>query len=141
MIGQVVGKYKLLDKIGEGGMGTVYRAEHTVLGRPAAVKVLLPQWTQDEVVVDRFFHEAKAASAIHHVGIVDVFDFGRLPNDQAWIAMEYLPGETSRSSRARSGGRLDPAVAQIIACTAARALDAAHVARRRSTAISNPTTS
>ena len=47
MIGRVVGKYKLLEKIGEGGMGTVYRAEHTVLGGPAAVKLLLPQWTQD----------------------------------------------------------------------------------------------
>jgi serine/threonine-protein kinase len=127
VLGQVVGKYRLLDKIGEGGMGTVYRAEHTVLGGPAAVKVLLPLWTQDEVVVDRFFHEAKAASAIHHVGIVDVFDFGRLPNDQAWIAMEYLPGENLTQFLARSGGRLDAAVAQIIGAQLLGALDAAHV--------------
>jgi len=128
VIGRVVGKYKLLEKIGEGGMGVVYRAEHTVLGGPAAVKLLLPQWTQDEVVVDRFFHEAKAASSIRHVGIVDVFDFGRLPNDQAWIAMEYLPGESLGQLAARSGGPLDPAIAQIIAAQLFAALDAAHVA-------------
>ena len=126
MIGRVVGKYKLLDKIGEGGMGVVYRAEHTVLGSPAAVKLLLTQWTQDEVVVDRFFHEAKAASAIRHVGIVDVFDFGRLENDQAWIAMEYLAGENLTELLARSG-RLDPAVAQVISVQILAALDAAHV--------------
>ncbi|MFT3695447.1 MAG: serine/threonine-protein kinase [Kofleriaceae bacterium] len=127
MLGRVVGKYRLLDQIGEGGMGVVYRAEHTVLGSPAAVKVLLPQWTMDEVVVDRFFHEAKAASAIHHVGIVDVFDFGRLENEQAWIAMEYLQGESLTQLVMRSGGRLDPAIAQIIAQQILAALDAAHI--------------
>jgi serine/threonine-protein kinase len=128
VIGRVVGKYRLLAKIGEGGMGSVFRAEHTVLGSPAAVKVLLSMWTEDEAVVDRFFHEAKAASAIHHVGIVDVFDFGRLPNDQAWIAMEYLPGENLTELLARSAGRLDPAVAQVIAAQLLAALDAAHLA-------------
>jgi serine/threonine-protein kinase len=128
VIGHVVGKYKILEKIGEGGMGSVYRAEHTVLGSPAAVKVLLPMWTQDAVVVDRFFHEAKAASAIRHVGIVDVFDYGRLPNDQAWIAMELLRGENLTELLMRTGGPLDPSLVQQLAIQILAALDAAHVA-------------
>jgi serine/threonine-protein kinase len=126
VIGRVVGKYRILEQIGEGGMGTVYRAEHTVLGSPAAVKVLLPVWTQDAVVVDRFFHEAKAATAIHHVGIVDVFDYGRLSNDQAWIAMELLRGEQLQDFMARHQGKLAPTVAQTIALQILSALDAAH---------------
>jgi serine/threonine-protein kinase len=128
VIGHVVGKYKILEKIGEGGMGSVYRAEHTVLGSPAAVKVLLPMWTQDAVVVDRFFHEARAASAIRHVGIVDVFDYGRLPNDQAWIAMELLRGENLTELLMRTGRPLDPSLVQQLAIQILAALDAAHVA-------------
>jgi len=126
--GSVVGKYRIAEKIGEGGMGSVYRAEHTVLGSPAAVKVLLPQWTQDAVVVDRFFHEAKAASAIRHVGIVEVFDYGRLPNDQAWIAMELLRGENLTEFFLRNGGALPAPIVQSLAIQILGALDAAHVA-------------
>ncbi len=125
MIGRVVGKYKILDQIGEGGMGIVYRAEHVVLGSPAAVKVLLPQFTSDATVVDRFFTEAKAASAIRHVGITDVFDYGRLDNGQAFIAMELLRGEDLTTFLGRHG-RLDPAVAVEIAKQLLKALNAAH---------------
>ena len=110
MIGRVVGKYKIRDQIGEGGMGVVYRAEHVVLGSPAAVKVLLPQFTKDPVVLDRFFTEAKAASAIRHVGITDVFDYGRIDSDQAFIAMELLRGEDLTNFLARQG-KLDPSLA------------------------------
>jgi serine/threonine-protein kinase len=127
VLGRVVGKYRIVEQIGEGGMGKVFRAEHTVLGSPAAVKVLLPQWTQDAVVVDRFFHEAKAASAIRHVGIVEVFDYGRMDNDQAWIAMELLRGETLTQFFMRHGGTLDPAVVQQLGSQILGALDAAHV--------------
>jgi hypothetical protein len=93
VIGRVVGKYKILDQIGEGGMGVVYGAEHITLGSPAAIKVLLPQYTRDTAVVDRFFTEAKATGAIRHVSIVQIYDYGRLPNGQAYIAMELLRGE------------------------------------------------
>ena len=108
-------------------MGNVFRAEHTVLGSPAAVKILLPQWTQDAVVVDRFFHEAKAASSIRHAGIVEMFDYGRLDNDQAWIAMELLRGETLTQMFMRNRGPLDPAVVQQLGSQILAALDAAHV--------------
>ncbi len=127
MIGRVVGKYRILDQIGEGGMGIVYRAEHVVLGSPAAVKVLLPQFTRDPVVVDRLFTEAKAASAIKHVGITSVFDYGRLPNDQAFIAMELLRGEDLSSFHGRHG-RIDPSLAVEIVRQLLAALNAAHVA-------------
>jgi len=125
VIGHVVGKYRLLDQLGEGGMGTVYRAEHVVLGSPAAVKVLLPQFTQDGVVVDRFFQEARAASAIRHPGIVEVFDFGRLPNGQAYIAMELLRGEDLSGFLARRGP-LDASLATQIAIQMLGALNATH---------------
>ncbi len=126
MIGQVVGKYKILDQIGEGGMGTVYRAEHVMLGSPAAVKVLLPQFTRDAVVVDRFFQEARAATAIRHPGIVEVFDYGRLPGDQAYIAMELLRGEDLAGLIARRG-TLDASLATEIAIQILAALNATHV--------------
>jgi serine/threonine-protein kinase len=126
VIGRVVGKYKILDQIGEGGMGIVYRAEHVVLGSPAAVKVLLQQFTQDAVVVDRFFQEAKAASAIRHPGIVEVFDYGRLPNGQAYIAMELLRGEDLSGFLARHG-TLGPSLAAHIAIEMLAALNATHV--------------
>jgi serine/threonine protein kinase len=126
VIGRVVGKYRILDQIGEGGMGIVYRAEHVVLGSPAAVKVLLEQFTRDAVVVDRFFQEAKAASGIRHVGIVEVFDFGRLPNGQAYIAMELLRGEDLSMFRARRG-RLEPELATQIGLQILAALNATHV--------------
>jgi len=126
VIGRVVGKYRLLAQLGEGGMGTVYRAEHTVLGSPAAVKILLPQFTQDPVVVDRFFQEARAASAIRHAGIVEVFDFGRLATGQAFIAMELLRGEELSSFLARRG-TLDASLAVQIATQMLAALNATHL--------------
>jgi serine/threonine-protein kinase len=107
-------------------MGTVYRAEHVVLGSPAAVKILLQQFTQDAVVVDRFFQEAKAATAIRHPGIVEVFDYGRLPSGQAYIAMELLRGEDLSGFLARHGTLAAPLAAHI-AMEMLAALNATHV--------------
>jgi len=126
VLGRVVGKYRILDQIGEGGMGIVYRAEHVVLGSPAAVKILLPQFTRDPIVVDRFFNEAKVMSAIRHIGIVQVFDYGRLEHDQAFIAMEHLRGEDLTSMLMRHG-KLDPSLAAQIGLQMLSALEAAHV--------------
>jgi eukaryotic-like serine/threonine-protein kinase len=126
VLGQIVGKYRIVDPIAEGGMGMVYRAEHTVLGSPAAVKVLLPQFTVDPMVVERFFTEARATSSIRHVGIVEVFDFGMLPGGQAYIAMELLRGESLGEHLDRRR-RLPPPMAANVATQMLAALDAAHV--------------
>ena len=125
VIGRVVGKYRILDPIGEGGMGLVYRAEHVVLGSAAAVKVLLPQFSKDPVTLDRFFTEAKAASSIRHISITEVFNYGRV-GDQAFIAMELLRGEDLTSFLARQGV-LTPSVAVEIGKQLLSALDAAHM--------------
>jgi eukaryotic-like serine/threonine-protein kinase len=127
VIGQVVGKYRIAEKIGEGGVGAVYRAEHIMLGSPAAIKILLPRWTTNRQVVDRFFTEARAAGAIHHVGIVQVFDAGRLPSGQAFIAMELLLGIGLGDLIAEQGA-LPPRLAVAIGGQILAALDAVHVA-------------
>ena len=126
MIGRVVGKYRILEPIGEGGMGVVYRAEHVVLGSPAAVKILLPQFTRDSITVDRFFHEAKATGSIRHPGIVQVFDYGRLDSEQAYIAMELLRGEDLTGFLGRHGA-LPPSLAAQIILQLLSALEAAHL--------------
>lgn len=94
MIGETVGKYKLISQLGEGGMGVVYKAEHLALGRFAAIKKLQPGLSADPEIVQRFFNEAKAASAIDHPGIVEIFDYGTQENGQAYIVMPFLQGET-----------------------------------------------
>jgi eukaryotic-like serine/threonine-protein kinase len=89
-----VGNYRIVSELGKGGMGMVYRAEHTQLGKPAALKMLLPQLSSDPSIVQRFFNEARAASAIDHPGIVEVFDFGTAPDGAAYIVMALLKGES-----------------------------------------------
>jgi serine/threonine protein kinase len=88
-----IGPYKLLRKIGEGGMGAVFLGEHSLLGRRAAIKVLLPELSQHRTNVDRFFNEALATTSVSDPGIVQVFDFGYTPDQTAYIVMEYLEGE------------------------------------------------
>jgi serine/threonine-protein kinase len=103
MKGATIGQYRVTGLIGQGGMGAVYAAEHALLGRPAAIKVLLPDLSQKQDVVMRFFNEARAATAIRHPGIVEIYDFGWTPEGAAFIVMEHLQGETlsRRSARAR----------------------------------------
>jgi serine/threonine protein kinase len=139
MIGTLFGSYRVVGVIGGGGMGTIYRAEHTLIGRPAAVKVLNPQFAQDRVVVNRFFNEARAATAIQHPGIVEVFDFGYQPDGSAFIVMEFLQGE-SLASRMHARGTLSrprrsPSPA------ASRPRSAPPTPAASSTATSSPTTS
>ncbi len=125
MIGRVVGKYRLVAQIGEGGMGVVWRAKHVVLGSPAAIKILLPQFTSDPTSVERFFTEAKTSSAIRHPGVVEIFDFGREGED-TYIAMELLRGESLQSFLDRNE-RLSPELAAQIAVQIFGALDATHI--------------
>src|SRR5215204_235873 len=94
MIGTTVGSYLVTQKVAVGGMGTVYRAEHALIGKQAAVKVLHPELRSNRDVVQRFFNEAKATTQIKHPGIVEMFDFGYLPSGDGYIVMEFLEGES-----------------------------------------------
>jgi serine/threonine protein kinase len=121
----VVGNYRIGDQLGQGGMGAVYRAEHTQLGKKAAVKVLLEELSNNKDLVARFFNEARAATAIDHPGIVGVFDFGYAVDRRAYIVMEFLDGETLGERRRRLG-RLPVPEALTICRQVAGALGAAH---------------
>src|SRR5262245_57398243 len=125
MAGEIVGSYRLVRKIGEGGMGAVYLGEHTLLGRPAAVKMLLRDLSHREELVARFFNEARAATAVKHPGIVEIYDFGYHTDGSAYIVMEYLEGE-SLASRLATMRRLPEARATALCRQIAGALGAAH---------------
>ena len=124
MIGRVLGSYRIVRELGRGGMGTVYLAEYTLLGREAAIKVLRPELSTNHALVTRFFNEARAATAIRHLGIVEVYDFGYDDDGVAFIVMEYLRGE----SLARRIGRrrLEPTQALTVIRQIAAPLAAAH---------------
>ncbi len=93
MIGTQIGPYRIIEQIGAGGMGSVYRAQHVMLGREAAVKVLHPEYNARPEVVTRFFNEARAATQVADPGIVQIFDFGHHTDGSAYIVMELLIGE------------------------------------------------
>jgi len=94
MEGTIIGQYRIVQKIGAGGMGVVYVAEHTLVGRRAAIKVLLPEYSVRRALVTRFFNEARAMTSIPDPGIVQMYDFGYHSDGSAYIVMELLEGET-----------------------------------------------
>ena len=120
----MIGQYRVTDVLGEGGMGVVYAARHTLLGRPAAVKLLLPELSSKQELVQRFFNEARAATAIQHPGIVEIYDFGWTEEGAGFIVMELLQGETLRTRR-KQGWMPWPA-ALAVTRQIAGALGAAH---------------
>jgi len=122
----VLGNYRITAELSTGGMGTVYRAQHEILGRAAAVKLLRPELAANVELVQRFFTEAKAASAIHHPGIIEVFDFGYTNDDRAYLIMEFLEGESLARRLHTRGGRLAEHEAVQITRGIASALTAAH---------------
>jgi eukaryotic-like serine/threonine-protein kinase len=105
MIGVSLGSYRVTSKVGQGGMGAVYLAEHPVLGRKAAVKVLLPELSQQTEAVKRFFDEARTTARLRHPALVDVFDYGTLPDGRAYLIMDFLEGECLEE-RIRTRGTL-----------------------------------
>ncbi|HEX9288307.1 MAG TPA: serine/threonine-protein kinase [Anaeromyxobacteraceae bacterium] len=125
LLGKIVGdRYRLLARIGEGGMGTVYRAEHIVLRKRMAVKVLRPELSLDEDLVRRFQQEAIAASQIGQENIVDVTDFGRTAQGSLYFVMEELEG-ASLATVLRAGP-LPVERAALLLAQVCRALAAAH---------------
>jgi len=118
------GRYRVEDELGRGGMAKVYRGQDTVLGRTVAIKVLAPQYADDESFVQRFRREAQAAARISNHTIVSVFDTGS-DDGVHFIVMEYVEGRTLADYLV-GGGRIMPDRAIDIGIDVARALEAAH---------------
>ena len=89
MVGETIGSYRILGELGQGGMGTVYLAEHRLLQRKAAIKVLLKEFVSRPDLLERFFAEARATSLIEHPGIVQIFDCEVDAQGRPYIVMEY----------------------------------------------------
>jgi serine/threonine-protein kinase len=126
VLGALLDKYRVVEKLGEGGMGVVFVGRHETLNHRVVVKVLRPEMSRDADMVQRFFNEAQAATAIRNPGIVQVFDYGKAPDGRAYIVMELLEGETL-STRLKVG-RLDSGECCRIGRQVANVLQAAHAA-------------
>lgn len=123
--GQVLGSYRLVDLIGEGGMGFVYLAEHTRLGRQVALKVLRSEYADNPSAVRRFFGEARAVNQINHENIVQITDFIEQPGSANYYIMELLEGN-NLSHLITDHGAMSPHRAMAITLQVAKALDVVH---------------
>jgi serine/threonine protein kinase len=125
LIGYAIDRFVLKARLGAGAMAAVYRAQHQVIDREAAVKVLFGEYASDKQFAQRFRREAQAAAAIKHKNIVEVFDFGETPEGANFLVMELLRGH-SLSEAIQMGGAMTPRRAANVARDIAEGLSAAH---------------
>ena len=120
-----VGPYRIVRQLGQGGMGVVYEAVNEGIGRRVAIKVLRSEYAHNSAVAQRFFNEARAANLIEHPALVQISEFGVLPDGATYLVMELLKGE-NLASRLRSVGALPLPGVLRIGCQLAEVLCAAH---------------
>ncbi|MGH9852756.1 MAG: protein kinase domain-containing protein, partial [Blastocatellia bacterium] len=125
LIGESLGRYRILELLGRGGMGAVYKAKDTMLGREVAIKVLHSTFSIDQDRLHRFEQEARAASALNHPNIITIHEFGQ-EGGVHFIVSELIEGETLR--RRMAGARMSPSDVLDVSIQAASALNAAHEA-------------
>jgi serine/threonine protein kinase/Tfp pilus assembly protein PilF len=125
MIGSIISHYKILEKLGEGGMGIVYKAEDMKLKRTVALKFLPAEFTRDEEAKRRFIHEAQTASALQHHNICTIHDIDETDEEQLYIVMDCYEGESLQEKIAQGSMKLEKAVA--IALQIAGGLAKAHM--------------
>ncbi len=110
MIGKTISRYKILSKIGEGGMGIVYKVEDENLKRQVALKFLPRELTRKKEAGERFIHEAQSASALGHQNVCTVHEIGKIDDGQMFIAMRYNEGETLKDKIAKGPLKITEAV-------------------------------
>src|SRR5215210_2898768 len=127
LVGTIVAeRYHIISKLGEGGMGQVYLAEHVKMGRKSAVKVMNPGMVENVDAISRFNREAANASRINHPNVAGIYDFGETAEGMIYLAMEFVEGEPLTDVIRKQHGALPPKRASEIARQTAEGLSIAH---------------
>lgn len=126
MVGSRIAHYQIIRQVGEGGMGVVYEATDERDGKRVAIKVMRAEFTRSREALTRFFNEARATNLVEHPGLVRIHEHGQIADGTAYLAMEFLQGETLSARLRRYRGPLPEPEVRRIAWQLASGLAAAH---------------